>query len=191
VENLRRMGPDLSEAASLILPTGKLNVIAYSCTSASVSIGPAEVAAQIQKGRPGVEVVTPITAAMAAFERCNVKRISLLTPYTEEVTKPMVAFIEDQGVEVLNFAHFNLVDDQEMARLTPEVIRDAVVEIAHPDADAVFVSCTGVRTAEAIKRLEETLGKPVFCSNQCMFWQSLRLSGYDKPVADFGRLLTL
>ncbi len=103
----------------------------------------------------------------------------------------MVAFIEDQGVEVLNFAHFNLVDDQEMARLTPEVIRDAVVEIAHPDADAVFVSCTGVRTAEAIKRLEETLGKPVFCSNQCMFWQSLRLSGYDKPVADFGRLLTL
>ncbi len=191
VENLRRMGPDLSEAASLILPTGKLNVIAYSCTSASVSIGPAEVAAQIQKGRPGVEVVTPITAAMAAFERCNVKRISLLTPYTEEVTKPMVAFIEDQGVEVLNVAHFNLVDDQEMARLTPEVIRDAVVEIAHPDADAVFVSCTGVRTAEAIKRLEETLGKPVFCSNQCMFWQSLRLSGYDKPVADFGRLLTL
>ena len=189
VENLRLMGPKLSEAASLILPTGKLNVIAYSCTSASVSIGPAEVAAQIWKGRPGVEVVTPITAATAAFERCNVKRISLLTPYTEEVTKAMVTFIEDQGFEVLNFAHFNLIDDQEMARVTPEAIHDAVVEIAHPAADAVFVSCTGVRTVEAIKRLEDTLGKPVFCSNQCMFWQALRLSGYDKQVAGFGRLL--
>ncbi len=191
VENLRRMGPKLSEASSLILPTGKLDVIAYGCTSASVSIGPAEVAAQIRKGRPGVEVVTPIAAATAAFETCNVKRISLLTPYTEEVTKTMVAFIEDQGVAVLNFAHFDLVDDQEMARLTPEGIHDAAVEIAHPDADAVFVSCTGVRTAETIKRLEATLGKAAFCSNQCMFWQALRLSGYDKPVAGFGRLLTL
>lgn len=191
VENLRRMGPKLSEAASLILPTGKLDVIAYSCTSGSVSIGPAEVAVQVRKGRPGVEVVTPITAATAAFETCNVKRISLLTPYTEEVTKTMVAYIEEQGVAVLNFAHFDLVDDQEMARLTPEGIHDAAVEIVHPDADAVFVSCTGIRTAETIKRLEESLGKPAFCSNQCMFWQALRLSGYEKPVAGFGRLLTL
>ncbi len=175
------LGPNASLISKQIL----------SCTSASVAIGPAEVAAQICKGRPGVEVVTPITAATAAFKACSVKRISLLTPYTEDVTKAMTAFIEDQSVEVLNFAHFDLVDDQEMARLTPEGIHDAVVEIAHPDADAVFVSCTGIRTAEAIKRLEETLGKSVFCSNQCMFWQALRLSGYDTPVAGFGRLLTL
>jgi maleate isomerase len=191
VENLRLMGPKLAEAASLILPTSKLDVIAYSCTSASVAIGPEEVAAQIQKGRPGVEVVTPISAATAAFEACNVRRISLLTPYTEDVTKAMAIFIRDQGIEVLNFAHFDLVDDQDMARLTPEGIHDAAVETVHTDADAIFVSCTGVRTAETIKRLEETLDKPVFCSNQCMFWQALRLSGYDKPVAGFGRLLTL
>lgn len=191
VKNLRLMGPKLAEAASLILPTSKLDVIAYSCTSASVAMGPEEVAAQIRKGRPGVEVVTPISAAMAAFEACNVRRISLLTPYIEDVTKAMATFIGDQGIEVLNFAHFDLVDDQDMARLTPEGIHDAAVATVHPDADAVFVSCTGVRTAETIKRLEETLDKPVFCSNQCMFWQSLRLSGYDNPVAGFGRLLKL
>ncbi len=191
LENLRRMGPELSRAAALILPTGKLDVIAYSCTSASVAMGPAEVEAQIRKGRPGVQVVTPISAATAAFEACNVTRISLLTPYTEDVTEAMAAFFEDQGVVMLNFAHFILVDDQEMALLTPQGILDAAVEIGHPEADAVFVSCTGIRTAETIKRLEETLGKPVFCSNQCMFWQALRLSGYDKPVAGFGRLLML
>ena len=87
VENLRLMGPQLAEAASLILPTSKLDVIAYSCTSASVAIGPDEVAAQIHKGQPGVEVVTPISAALAAFEALGVERISLLTPYTEDVTK--------------------------------------------------------------------------------------------------------
>ena len=191
VENLRLMGPKLAEAASLILPTSKLDVIAYSCTSASVAMGTEEVAAQIRKGRPGVEVVTPISAATAAFEACNVSRISLLTPYNEDVTKAMATFIGDEGIEVLNFAYFGLEDDQDMARLTPESIHDAAVKIAHPDTDAVFVSCTGVRTAETIKRLEDTLDKPVFCSNQCMFWQSLRLSGYNEPIPGFGQLLML
>lgn len=191
VENLRLMAPKLSEASSLILPTGKLDVIAYSCTSASVAIGPDEVTAQIHKGRPGVEVVTPISAATAAFQVCDVKRISLLTPYTADVTQAMASFIEDQGTEVLNFAHFDLLDDQDMARLKPDRIHDAAVEIAHPDAGAVFISCTGVRTVETIELLENSLNKPVFCSNQCMFWQSLRYSGYDKPVAGFGRLLAM
>lgn len=191
VENLQLMGPKLSEVSSLILPTSDLRVIAYSCTSASVLIGPGEIAAQIRKGRPGVEVVTPISAAIAAFETGDVKRISLLTPYSREVTGAMAAFLADKGIEVLNFAYFDLVDDQDMARLTPDAIHAAAAEIAHPEADAVFVSCTGIRTVETIHRLEETLGKPAFCSNQCMFWQSLRLSGYHKPIEGFGRLLTL
>ena len=191
VENLRRMSTQLAEAASLILPASKLDVIAYSCTSATVTIGQHEVEAQIRKGRSDVEVVTPIGAAIAAFEACNVTRISLLTPYTEDVTGAMTAFIADKGIEVLNFAYFDLVDDQIMAQVTPDSIHDAAVEMIHPDAEAVFVSCTGIRTAETVNRLEETLGKPVFCSNQCMFWQSLRISGYDKPIPGFGRLLSI
>ncbi len=117
VGNLRLMGPKLSEAASLILPTGRLDVVAYGCTSASVAIGPEEVTAQIQKGCPGVEVVTSISAATAAFKTCDGKRISLLTPHMADVTQAMASFIEDQGSEVLNFAHFNLLDDQDVARL--------------------------------------------------------------------------
>ena len=189
-ENLRLMGPMLSEAASLILPTSRLDVIAYSCTSASVLIGPEEVTAQIHKGRPGINVVTPITAALIAFETCNVKKISLLTPYTEDVTIAMAKFIESQGIEILNFSHLDMIDDQEMARLTPTGIHDLAVAIAHNDADAVFISCTGIRTVETISLLEGTLGKPVFSSNQCMFWHALRLAGYVKSIAGFGRLLT-
>ncbi|MGI9413192.1 MAG: maleate cis-trans isomerase family protein [Hyphomicrobiales bacterium] len=191
VENLRRMAPHLAEAAAQILPTTPLDVIAYSCTSGSVSIGPDEVAAQIHLGRSGVEVVTPITAALAAFEALGIKRISLMTPYTDEVNRTMVAFIEPLGIEIANVAGFCLEDDQEMARLTPAGIRDAAIEITDPDADAVFVSCTGIRTAETLDAIEAALGKPALCSNQCMFWQSLRLAGYDKPVEGFGRLLKM
>lgn len=188
-ESLRLMGPLLAEAASTILPTSKLDVIAYGCTSASVLIGPEEVASQILEGRPDVTVVTPISAAIAAFKSQNVRRISLMTPYTRNITQTMANFIEAQGIEVLNFAYFDLVDDQEIAKLTPDRIHDAALEISHPEADAVFLSCTGVRSVETIGRLETSLGKRAFCSNQCMFWQSLRLSGYTKPISGFGQLL--
>ena len=190
VENLRRMAPHLADAAAQILPTTPLDVIAYSCTSGTVSIGPDEVTAQIRNGRPGVNVVTPITAALAAFETLGIKRISLMTPYTDDVNRTMAGFLEQHGVEIANVAGFCLEDDQEMARLTPDGIRSAALEIADPDADAVFVSCTGIRSAEAIEAIETALGKPALCSNQCMFWQSLRLAGYTQPVEGFGRLLT-
>lgn len=189
VENLRRMGPQLAEAAGQILPTTPFDVIAYSCTSGTVSIGYQEVVAQIQNGRPGVQVVTPITAAMAAFEKYGIKRISFMTPYTDDVNRTMVPFIEERGIEILNVAGFCQDDDQLMARLTPKAIHDAAVKITHPEADALFVSCTGIRTAETIDRIEQSIGKPAFCSNQCMIWQSLRLAGYDKPLNGFGRLL--
>lgn len=191
VENLRRMGPQLAEAAAQILPTTPFNVIAYSCTSGTVSIGYDEVVAQIRKGRPDVEVVTPITAAIAAFEETGVKRITFMTPYTDDVNQTMVPFLEERGIEVLNVAGFCQDDDQMMARLSPDAIHDGAAEVIHPDADAIFVSCTGIRTAEAIDRIEATTGKPAFCSNQCMVWQSLKFAGYPKPVEGFGQLLRM
>ena len=191
VENLRRMGPQLADAAAQILPTTPFDVIAYSCTSGTVSIGYEEVVSQIRKGRPDVQVVTPITAALAAFEALGIKRISLMTPYTDTVNQTMHGFLVDHGIEVLNVSGFCQDNDQQMAKLTPDAIHDAAVETTHPDADAVFVSCTGIRTADAIERIEQSLGKPALCSNQCMMWQSLRLSGYDKPVEGYGQLMRL
>ena len=188
VENLRRMGPQLAAAAAQILPTTPFDVIAYSCTSGTVSIGYDEVVQQIQEGRPGVKVVTPITAALAAFEAFGVKRISFMTPYPDSVNRTMVPFLEDRGIEILNVAGFCQDDDQMMARLTPDAIHDGAVEVIHPEADALFISCTGIRSAETIDRIERTIGKPAFCSNQCMMWQSLRLAGYDTPQQGFGRL---
>jgi len=191
VEKLRRMAPHLADAAAQILPTTPLDVIAYSCTSGSVSIGPDEVTAQIRVGRPGVEVVTPITAALAAFEALGIKRISLMTPYIDDVNRTMAAFLEERDIEIINVAGFCLEDDQEMARLTPDGIRNAALEIADDRADAVFVSCTGIRSAETIDAIETALGKPALCSNQCMFWQSVRLAGYAAPIDGFGRLLRM
>ena len=50
-ENLRKMQPSLSAGAALILPDEPLDAVCYSCTSASVVIGDAEIEAAIQAAK--------------------------------------------------------------------------------------------------------------------------------------------
>ena len=191
VENLQTMAPLLTEAASLILPGSRLDVMAYSCTSASVVIGHDAVAERIHADRPGIPCVTPLSAAYAGFERMGVTRIAVLTPYVDEVNAMIARHIESHGMELAGFTSFHMADDREMANLPPEAIYQAALEADRADAEALFISCTAIRACDVVERLERTLGKPVVTSIQAMFWQSLRYAGYSTPIEGYGRLLRL
>ena len=78
-----------------------------------------------------------------------------------------------------------------MQKVAPEAIYEAAIAIDRPDADAVLVSCTALRTSSVIDRIEQHLGKPVVTSNQALAWHALRLAGYAEPRKGLGRLMTL
>jgi len=191
VENLRKMAPLITESASLIIPDGRLDSMAYSCTSGTVVIGYEAVRASIQAARPGIPVATPISASLAAFERLGVRRVAVLTPYVDDVNRAIAAHLHQHGVEVPRFTSFHIADDNHMAGLSPEVIHRAALEADSADAEALFISCTAIRAVEAVERIETDLGKPVVTAIQAMFWQALRFAGCQAPVAGYGRLLRL
>jgi maleate cis-trans isomerase len=59
------------------------------------------------------------------------------------------------------------------------------------DAEAVFLSGTGLPTLPVLELLEQDLGKPVISSASAMMWHALRLAGVRQPIPGYGRLLTL
>ena len=59
------------------------------------------------------------------------------------------------------------------------------------EIDAVFVSCTSVRLAEAAAEIEKEIGLPVTSSNHAMAWHALRLAGVSDAMPQWGRLFTL
>ena len=191
IENLQRMAPRITEATALLIPDGELEVVAYGCTSATVAIGYETVAERILAARPGAAAITPITAALAAFEALDVQRIAVLTPYIDEVSLPMVRYLERHGKEVVGLTSFRLEDDNDMGRIPTATVIEAAREADRPEAEAVFISCTAVRAVDCIERIEDALGKPAISSNLALFWQALRSSGYAAPVAGYGRLLRL
>jgi maleate isomerase len=156
--SLRAMERGLKDAASLIVPSVELDVVAFGCTSGAMYIGEETVAARVREAHPGVACTLPMTAALAAFRAFGAARIALLTPYADEITRAMRRFIEDCGVGVPVAGGYGILKDTEIARVSPESIRRSVLELGRSDdVDAVFVSCTAMRAAAIIPELEREL----------------------------------
>lgn len=190
-ENLAAMQPDLSAAADLILPGEPLDVVCYSCTSASVVMGDEAVSSAIREAKPEAPVVTPPMAAVTGLTVLGVTRIAMLTPYTLETSRPMVDYFLASGFQVTKLTCFGLDDDRVMARIDRPSLLAAAREAVTSDAQALFVSCTALRTASIIAEMEDALGIPVVSSNQASAWMCLRLVGESAAQPEFGRLMTL
>lgn len=188
-ENLRAMQPDLTKGAALILPDEELDAICYSCTSASVAIGDAEIEAAIRAAKPGVAVVTPPMAGMRGLRQLGANRISLLTPYTIETTRPMAAYFAGHGFDLASVSCLGFDDDREMARISPQALVEKAVEAMADDAQALFISCTALRSAGVAAQIEATTGRPVVTSNLATAWMCLRLCGDTAPRPELGRLM--
>lgn len=189
VDNLRAMGPELGRAAANILPGGRLDALAYGCTSATVVLGIDATRAQIARGRAGVPATTPAIAALAAFQALGVKRLSVLTPYDREINAAIAEFLTSHGHIIQDFASFDLDTDEAMSGVPERAIADAAAATDTPDSDAVFISCTALKAVGCVADLEKRLGKPVVTSNQALFWHALRLAGVADAVPDRGVLL--
>lgn len=71
--------------------------------------------------------------------------------------------------------------DEAIARVSYTDVRRLAQEIDHPEAEAIFFSCTNLRTFDIIEELEIQLGKPVLSANQVAIWSMLRLAGFQPP----------
>ncbi len=189
VETLQEMAPHITKAASLLLPEGRIDVIAYSCTSGTVVMGFEKIQSLIQTARPGIACTTPITSSLEALDRFNAQRIAVLTPYADDVNISIARYLKANGKTIAAFTSFKIVDNEKMARLSPESIYCAAIEADREDADALFISCTAIRAVDVVEKIEQKLGKPVVTAVQAMFWQSLRLSGFNGKVSGYGQLL--
>jgi maleate isomerase len=90
------------------------------------------------------------------------------------------------------FGSFNEENDGIVARISPASVKAGVEAItARANVDAVFVSCTSVRLAQAAAAIEAEIGLPVTSSNHAMAWHAMRLAGVDDQLPQFGRLYSL
>ncbi len=152
-------------------------VVVYLCASGSFVRGVAGEAAMREQmlaaGAP--KAVTTSGALLDALEHLGIDRIAVATPYVPSLTLRLHMFLEDAGIRVLSGRELGL--GERIWRVTGPTVHDLAVAADHPDADALFISCTNLATYGVIAPLEAALGKPVITANQVSMWAALRAAG--------------
>ena len=189
-ETLARHIEHMADAASRIQPDTKPDVISYSCTSGSIVIGEARVKEEIRKGAPWAEPMCLVTGVVDALRELDAKKIVVGTPYLDEINSAEAEFLVAKGFELLDIQGLNLETGIEFGRVTPAYWKSFAQEIDRPDADAIFLSCGGIRALEVAEEIEQATGKPVITSNQAQFWSCLRRAGIPDRISGFGQIFS-
>lgn len=181
-ENLRKTGPRLRAASELLVPGVELKGIGFACTSAAAVLG-ARVQEEIGNRAP---VSTPAGAALRGFGALGVRRVALMTPYMQEASDLVGDYFAAHGADVVSRRAMGYADDRDMAMLPGEDVIRFALESDHPDAEALFMSCTALPAVAVIEEIEAKLGKPVISSNQALFWAMLDIAKV--PATGVGQL---
>ncbi|MBV9551480.1 MAG: hypothetical protein JO032_01685, partial [Alphaproteobacteria bacterium] len=186
----REMLASIPEAVEL-LAWVKPDIIVIAHTATSYDLGRDEEAALLDRlaKASGTRVTTAFAAVAAGLERLGVKRVALGAPYSAETTAKGKAHLEAHGFDVVN--HDNLKGVTNIYDETAERAYRLARSVDVPEAEAVFLSGTGLPTLPVLEALEQDLQKPAISSNAAMMWLALRACGVNQPIAGYGRLLTL
>lgn len=186
-DTIATMERTLPAAAALLPPAARFDVIGYGCTSGTTLIGADRVAELVRQGAASARVTDPLSAALAALESLGARSLAIVSPYVESVSAPVRQAFEARGHEVRATVSFGEEVEARVARIDPASIRAAALAVGQ-QAEAVFLSCTNLRTLDIIADLEAELGKPVLSSNQVLAWHMAHLAGISEVCSGPGRL---
>ena len=182
---------DSLDAGVKLLAAVKPDIITIAHTATSYYLGrEREAELLIRLGAAsGAPVASAFGAVAAALERLGVRRIAYGAPYSAETTAQGHAHLEAHGFTVVcaeNLAGVTNIYDE-----TAERAYRLARGIDRPEAEAVFLTGTGMPTLPVLDMLEADLGKPVISSASAMMWHALRRVGVRQKIAGYGRLLML
>jgi maleate isomerase len=191
-ESLAAMEGHLRGAASLLPPAVAFDVVGYGCTSGTAQIGADQIARRIKQGARTAEVTEPVSALIAACHAMDIRSLAFLSPYVAEVSGHLRQVLADRKISSPVFGSFDEGEEAKVAKISARSIHEAACDLARQrGADAIFLSCTNLRTLDVIEPLEADTGLPVLSSNQVLAWHMCQLAGQVQPAFGPGRLFRM
>ncbi|MEC3978643.1 maleate cis-trans isomerase family protein [Amycolatopsis sp. H20-H5] len=173
----------LADGAAL-LAKHEPDAVVWACTSGSFVYGwdGAREQADRLAAVAGVPASSTSFGFVHAARALGVRRVAVAASYPGDVAQLFVDFLAAGGIEVVSMS----AEDIETAAAVGELTPEAVVELAaghdHPEAEALLIPDTAMRTLSEINAIETRIGKPALTANQVTVWEGLRLAGQTPPL---------
>ena len=139
----------------------------------------------------GLPATTMSSAIVEALRALDAETIALGTAYGASVNSRLENFLSESGFTVAGCASLGIEDVNAIFQVTADDLMKLGDEAAglSDKADAIFLSCGGLRTLSVTRPLEDRHGIPVVSSSVAGAWAAMRLAGHDPSVSGFGGLL--
>ena len=195
-EELAAMVAD-SDRCALELSDARVDVVAYACLVAIMAQragfhteAEARLHAVMEENGGRAPVVSSAGALVRALGAMGVSRIAVVAPYVKPLTRLVIGYLEDAGVEVVDAISLEIADNREVARHDPMRLPEIASRLQLGGAQAVVLSaCVQMRSLPAIAVAEEQLGLPVLSAAVATAWNVLDALGLDPVAPDCGALL--
>ncbi|OED42968.1 Asp/Glu racemase [Chromatiales bacterium (ex Bugula neritina AB1)] len=184
---------DMDEAIRL-LAGARPDVMLYGCTSATLSLGPSfdsDLSSRI-KQKSGACCITAAGALVNALKKLRITNVAFASPYVAALNDDAISFLASQGFNVVSRFDYPVdLGNYGQGELQPDQILEFALRADNPQAEAIVLSCTDLRSAEIIAVLEAQTNKPVITSNQAMLFAAMQTLQFKEAIEGYGRLFEL
>lgn len=140
----------------------------------------------------GCPAVTMSSAVIEGLRRVGGKRLAVATAYDDEVNRRLKLFLLEEGFQVLALRGMGVEKVGDITKVTQDGLLKFSADVCRsaPQADALLVSCGGLRTLDLLAPLEQLCNVPVVSSLPHALRAGVRLLGHGGQVPGHGRLLS-
>ncbi len=176
---------------SRLLGTARVELVLLAQTSASVfSDDYDSLVTERMRTGAGVPALTSAQAVGRAVHALGVRRIGLVSPYSDDVNARAARYFATQhGLQTMALEGFRATDAYEIGNLAPTLAVEAFKRISTPEIEAFVVPGGNFPTLLSVAAWEAEFGVPVVTTNTAAFWGMLHAFDAVAGLDGFGRLL--
>jgi arylmalonate decarboxylase len=139
----------------------------------------------------GLPSTTMSTGIVEGLKAVNARKVAVATAYNEDVSNRLKVFLEESGFEVVSVKGLGIVSFADRGPVTHDELFNfsAGVYESAPKAEALVISCGGLKTIDLIVPIEDRCKRPVVASTPHALWASVRLLGLTGQAKGFGTVL--
>ena len=137
----------------------------------------------------GLPATSMSSGIVDGLKVAGAKRVTVATAYTDAVNATLERFLKESGFEVVSIKGLNLI------RATGAVTQDQLYDFASrtfaaaPNADALLISCGGLKTIDLLVPLEARCKVPVVSSTPHALMNAVRICGINPRAVGYGSVL--
>lgn len=196
-EQLQAMDRD-SDRCALELSDARVDTMAYACLVAIMSMGKGyhrESQRRLHEVTAANGAPTPISTSAGALveglQALGAKRVSIIAPYMVPLTRLVIEYLENEGIEVIDSISLEIPDNLEVGARNPKAPAELWKQLNVRGADAIVASaCVQMPSLASVPLIEQASGLPVVSSAVCTTWALLKNLGLDRRVPNAGTLLS-